>query len=136
MKPSLSKIDHCKIDNILAALENDIDDYLEDGYEGVVLHTSSIIIATNHAAAEMFGYTPDELIYINAWLFFHPSGMGAILHHLLSKSEEPYSADALHKDGSHFVVELKGKDFEIAGEPVRSVQLNKKGNKIVGVVET
>ncbi len=115
-----------RIDTILAAMKNDINSYLEEGYEGVVLHTSSIVIATNQAAAEMFGYTPDEVVYMNAWIFFPPNCVDPIFEHLISKSEEPYNVDAQHKDGSLFVVELKGKDFEINHEPVRSVQLNKK----------
>lgn len=104
-------------------LKNRVDNYLSDGYEGVALHTSSIVIALNEAAAKMFGYTVEEAEGLNAWILFHPDSAKIIMQHLVNKSEDSYRVQALKKDGSEFTVELKGKDFEMDGEPVRSVSI-------------
>lgn len=102
---------------------NDLRQYATDGYEGIALHTSSIIIAVNDAVCDMFGYTQDEIPGLNAWLLFSQKSAESLMEHLMKKSQEPYTVTGLRKDKSEFEVELKGYDFEIAGEPVRAVAL-------------
>ena len=67
----------------------------------------------------------EEVIFMNAWKLFTLDSVDVLMQHLLKKSEEPYVVKAYHKDRSIFEVELKGRDFEIAGEPVRSVSIKK-----------
>jgi PAS domain S-box-containing protein len=98
-----------------------LDDYLADDYNGVVVHSSSIIIAANQAVAEMLGYELDELSGMNAWLLFATRSADTLMQHLVDKSEEAYRVIALTKDKKEFEVELKGHDFEIQGDPVRVV---------------
>ena len=101
------------------------DEYLDDGYDAVAFHTSSILICANQAALEMFGYSSDELPGMNAWVLFKPEYSKIIMQHLVEKSEEPYHVKAIGKNKNEFDIELKGKDFEIAGLPVRAVQIKK-----------
>ena len=106
-------------------LQSKIDDYVDEDYEGIAFHSSSIIFLANDVAANMFGYTEDELFGLNAWGVFSDDDFETIMHHLLEKSEEPYQVRGVKKDGTEFELELKGNDFELHGEPVRSVMLKK-----------
>ena len=101
------------------------DEYIEEGYEAVAFHTSSILVCANQAAVDMFGYTLEELQGMNAWHFFHPGSAQVIMKHLLEKSTEPYQVVAVKKDKTEFNVEIKGLDFEVDGEYVRVVLLKK-----------
>lgn len=101
------------------------DDYIEEGYEAVAFHSSSILVCANQAAAEMFGYRQDELTGMNTWNLFKPEYSKIIMQHLIDKSEEPYRVKAIGKDQNEFDVELKGRDFEIGGIPVRVVLIRK-----------
>jgi len=101
------------------------DSFLEDGYDGIAFHSSSILIYANKGAAEAFGYSEEELPGMNSWLLFKPESAKTIMQHLVSKSSSPYRVKAVRKDKTEFEVELKGKDFEINGEPVRSVLIKK-----------
>jgi len=97
------------------------EDYASDEYEGIAFHSSSIILHASKAGADIFGYTADEMVGMNAWLLFKPESANALMKHLVEKSEVPYRVKGLRKDRAEINVELKGKDFEILGEPVRAV---------------
>ena len=125
MKVDLPRAEIRRLESIKNELQCDINDFLIDGYEAVALHSSSIVLDLNQACADIFGYLRDEMIFINAWKLFASESVNDLMHHLLTRSEDAYQVKARHKDGSYFIVELKGKDFEVAGQPVRSVQLKK-----------
>ena len=96
-----------------------------EGFDGVVFHSSSIIICSDVGAAEMFGFNAEEMTGINAWSYFKPECARTILQHLTEKSEEPYTVTAVTRDRVEFKVEMKGKDFHVNGIPVRAVLLRK-----------
>ena len=125
MKVDLPAAEIRRLEGIRNEMDVDINNYLIDGYEAVALHSSSIILEVNQAAADMFAYSRDEMVFMNAWKLFPAESVSDLMHHLVTKSEEAYGVKACHKNGSLFTVELKGNDFEIAGEPVRSVLLKK-----------
>jgi PAS domain S-box-containing protein len=90
-------------------------------YDGLIVHSSSIIVVVNQAAADMFGYEKEEMYGMNSWQLFSPKCVQAIMQHLLEKSEEPYRVTALTKEKTEFELEMKGRDFEVDYEPVRLV---------------
>ena len=106
-------------------LQSKIDDYISDDYEGIAFHSSSIIFLANAAAVDMFGYTKDEVFGMNAWRLFSDESFETIMQHLVEKSEEPYQVKGVKKDKTKLDLELKGKDFELHGEPVRAVMIKK-----------
>ena len=114
-----------RVTSLRKRMQINIDDYVHPDYEGVAVHSSSIILAVNPACSAMFGYSEEELIYMNAWRLFTTESVQALMQHLLQKSQEPYVVTGIHKDKSRFKVELKGNDFEFAGEPVRVVLLRR-----------
>lgn len=109
------------INHLREKLSHDLEKYLTDDYDAVALHSSSILIAANQAALDMFGYTEEELIGMNAWHFFHSKSAPVIMQHLMDKSTEPYQVVAVKKDKTEFDIEIKGMDFEVDGESVRVV---------------
>jgi len=96
-----------------------------EGYDGIVIHSSSIVICADAGGAEMFGYTEEEIVGVNTWYHFKPECAKTILQHLTEKSEEPYIVTALNRDRVEFKVEMKGKDFSVNGIPVRAVLIRK-----------
>ena len=108
-------------------LQADLCELLVDDYKAVAIHSNSIVIAANEYCAEMFGYTVDEAIGLNSWTLFAASSAEVLTKHLMSKSEAAYQVIARRKDGGLFKVELKGKDSELAGEPIRTVLLKEAG---------
>ena len=99
--------------------------FLETGYDAVAIHASSSIITANSAACEMFGYTLQELTGMNAWLLFSPESGSTLMAQLIKRSTEPYQVIARHKDGSTFPVELKGHNFVLDDEQLRSVLIRR-----------
>jgi len=97
----------------------------KDGYDGIVIHSSSIVVCADAGGAEMFGYTAEEIVGVNTWSHFKPECARTILQHLTEKSDEPYIVTALNRNREEFKVELKGKDFNVNGIPVRAVLLRK-----------
>lgn len=99
--------------------------FYKEGFDGFVIHSSSIIICSDAGAAAMFGFKQEEMMGINAWSYFKPDCARTLLQHMTEKSEEPYTVTALNRDREEFKVELQGKDFKVNGLPVRVVWLRK-----------
>lgn len=114
-----------RVEELRRRMNISFDEFLESGYDAVALHSSSILLAVNQAGLDMFGYSEDEIIFMNAWQLFTTESANALMHHLLKKSEDAYTVTAIHKDGTTFDVELKGRDFECCGEPVRVVLIRR-----------
>ena len=114
-----------QIEQLKNALLPRLPDFPKEGYDGIVIHSSSIIICSDAGAAEMFGFDAEEMTGINAWSYFKPECARIILQHLTEKSEEPYTVTALNRDRKEFNVEMKGRDFNVNGIPVRMVLLRK-----------
>lgn len=104
-------------------LQPRLHEFLIDGYKGVAIHSSSILVCANPVALDMFGYQEDEIIGKNSWTLFKPQDANIIMKHLMEKSEEPYRVRAIKKDRTEFDLEMKGKDFVVNGTPVRAVLL-------------
>ena len=102
-----------------------LQELLEPGYDAVVVHSNSTIIALNQAAAELFHYHVDELLGANAWTLFPPKSATKLAENILKQSKEPYQVTAFYKNGSEFEVIIKGVDFKLEDEPVRAVLLKK-----------
>jgi PAS domain S-box-containing protein len=98
-----------------------LEDFLQNGFRAIVIHSSSTIVTANQALADLVGYTISELQGMNAWNLFPPQSAAIVTEQLNKKSETPYRVDVKRKDGSVVRVELKGINFDIAGEPSRAI---------------
>ena len=97
------------------------------GYPGIVIHSDSSIVYANAYVCESLGYSEEEMQGFNAWLLFTPESGPALMEHVSTRSEEPYQAMARHKNGTTFAVTLKGHNFTLEGEALRSVLFKKVG---------
>lgn len=114
-----------QIEQLKKVLLPRLSSFAKEGFDGIVIHSSSIVICADAGCAEMFGYTEEEMTGINAWSHFKPECARTLLQHLTEKSEEPYTVTALNRNREEFEVELKGRDFTVNGIPVRAVLLRK-----------
>ena len=112
-----------RVKQIREKLNFDLNDCLTDSYDAIALHSNTMIVELNQAAADMFGYSREELIGYNAWMLFTSSSADAIMQHVATQSERAYQIVGKRKDNTTFKVELKGIDFKLDGEPLRMVML-------------
>jgi PAS domain S-box-containing protein len=98
-----------------------LNEFLSDHYTAILVHSSSTIVTANQALADLVGYTISELQGMNAWNLFPPQSVAIVTEQLALRSESPYQVDVKRKDGSLVRAELKGINFDIAGEPARAI---------------
>ncbi|MDH5184395.1 MAG: PAS domain S-box protein [Gammaproteobacteria bacterium] len=94
---------------------------LKPDYDAIAVHSNGIIITANPRACEIFGYRHDELLGLNSWKLFTAESSSIMMDHVLTGSEEPYEAMALHKNGHPLKLALKGKNFTLDEENLRAV---------------
>jgi len=81
----------------------------EATFEGVAIHDRGKILDANPTFAEMFGYELSELIGMDSLELAAPESRGLLRQSILSKRQEPFEAMALRKDGTAFLVEIRGR---------------------------
>ena len=70
---------------------------------------------------DLVAYSNEELQGMNAWCLFPSHSAPLVAEQLRVQSEQPYQVHVRRKDGSEILVELKGINFDIAGEPARAI---------------
>jgi PAS domain S-box-containing protein len=100
-----------------------LDAMLHPPYEAVILHSNSTIVTGNQAAARMIGCGVGDLTGLNAWTLFPPASAPVLKEMLAQRATDPYRVVARRIGGEHFHVEIKGREFELEGEPLRAVLL-------------
>lgn len=113
------------VQQLRSKISVELDDYLTSEYQAVALHAQSTVVDCNPAAAELFGYSVEEIIGINAWALFSVESASLIMEKLVSKSEEPYRVIGKKKDETEFNVEIKGQELTLNNEALRLVLLRK-----------
>jgi PAS domain S-box-containing protein len=88
-------------------------------FEAVFISENGVCIDANDTAAEMFGYSHDEMIGKFGTDFIAPESMDIAKLNMLSGYGKPYEAVGLRKDGTTFAVEIRGKMAEYKGRTVR-----------------
>ena len=95
----------------------------EATFEGIAMHENGVIIEVNHAVENIFGYQRAELIGKNALELFTPASQESLREHLLVKSDYPYEAAGMKKNGTIFPVEIQAKPIRYQGRHVMIVAL-------------
>ncbi|MBR9988451.1 MAG: GAF domain-containing protein, partial [Gemmatimonadetes bacterium] len=83
--------------------------------EGIVIHDGSKVIDANPSIATMMGYSVDELIGMDPFIFIAPEYHDLVRGHVASNYQKPYEVEGVHRDGRRFPAELKGSDYVDAG---------------------
>jgi PAS domain S-box/PAS domain S-box len=88
-------------------------------FEGITIHDKGLILDTNQALADLFGYELSELIGVNVLNLAMPESRDKVRNNFLTGYEKPYEAMGRKKDGTAFVGELRGKSITYQGRMVR-----------------
>lgn len=111
-------------------------------FEGIVLHDNGIVTDVNLSFAKMFGYEYEELIGSNVIKLLAVKKDYEIIVQNIKKSHSlPYEIEGIKKDGSHFPLEIEGRDVFIKAEnktlrvaAVRDITERKKAEQIQKVL--
>ena len=95
----------------------------EAGTEGIVIHTSGVILEVNHIIAEHLGYRPEEMSGRSVLDFVAPESHEMMRRRMQDEDPGPYTAFSLHKDGTRTIGEIRARQFVYQGLPVRLVAM-------------
>ena len=90
----------------------------EASFEAIAVHDKGKILDANQTCATMFGHELSEVVGMHVLDFAAPESRDLILRSMLSRSEEPFEAVGLRKDGSTFTCEVRGKAIPYQGRRV------------------
>ena len=93
----------------------------EVAFEGIVIHDNGIIIDANVAFADILGYSPSELIGMNALDFATEESREKASQAISTGSEEIYVGEAVRRDGSTIQVEIQGRNIPFEGKVIRAI---------------
>lgn len=88
-------------------------------FEGIVIHDKGLILDTNQAMDNLFGYHHAEFIGMNVLDLASPESRELVRNYFLTGYEEPYDAIGLRRDGSTFTGELRGRSIMYQGRLAR-----------------
>ncbi|UCH96399.1 MAG: PAS domain S-box protein [Candidatus Aminicenantes bacterium] len=94
----------------------------EAAFEGIMIHEKGILLKANDQYFKMFGYEPHELIGKRAIpLTVIPETLNSQTRRTTPDGVTTYEIEGLRKDGSTFLMEVRGKLMEYQGRKVRGV---------------
>jgi PAS domain S-box-containing protein len=88
-------------------------------FEGVTIHERGIIVDVNQAAADLFGYSPAEMIGKHALDLAAPESRDQVRQRIAEGGEGTYEGFGLRKDGSTFPVQLQARNLRAGNRPLR-----------------
>lgn len=91
----------------------------EATFEGIAIHESDRILDANQNLAGLFGYEMSEIIGRRVSQLIVTESRERVLEYLLTEHEEPCETIGLRKDGSTFLIQLRGKAVPHLGRAVR-----------------
>jgi len=92
-------------------------------FEGIVLHDGKMILDANRATCAMFGLELHEIVGRKVLDFIAPESRTTAEEHIRLRSEQPYEALGLRKDGSTFPIEIRGRMLDDDGRMIRVVAI-------------
>ncbi|MEO6259932.1 MAG: diguanylate cyclase, partial [Thermoanaerobaculia bacterium] len=90
-------------------------------FEGIAIHREGEIVMANRQLAEMCGYEVNELIGRNVMEVATPEYVDLLKEKIATGSEQSYRGVAKKRDGTPFLVQLRGKSVTYQGRPARVV---------------
>ncbi|MBD3407511.1 MAG: PAS domain S-box protein [Candidatus Lokiarchaeota archaeon] len=91
----------------------------ESSFDGVVLHVDRTIVEVSDSFAELFGYSPSEVVGMKIFDFFTPESVEIIKERIDTEYGKSYETVGLRKDGSTVLLEGFGKTCRYQGKPAR-----------------
>ncbi len=92
----------------------------EVSFSGIMIHDEGVIMDVNDELCRLTGYTAEELIGQNGLdLLCSPESRKLLLHRIITSSDQPYTINAIKKDGTRFPVEIQARNIPYRGKQVR-----------------
>jgi PAS domain S-box-containing protein len=91
----------------------------EEVVEGLVLSENGRIIDANRSLAEMFGYSLDELVGMDASDLTPPDYREMVRRRILQEDTSNYESRGLKKDGTVFPIEIRPRHLPYSGRRIR-----------------
>ncbi|MDX9845529.1 MAG: PAS domain S-box protein [Tenuifilaceae bacterium] len=91
----------------------------EASFGGIGVHDKGLIIEANHELSRMTGYFRDELIGMNGLNLISPNERDKVMEKIVFGYEHPYESVGLRKDGTTYLLEIRGKQIPYMGRTVR-----------------
>jgi PAS domain S-box-containing protein len=88
-------------------------------YEGIAISEGGVVLDANEQMATMFGYRLDEVIGKPVMEMVAPEYREVVLKRITSGYDKTHEHVALRKDGSKFLVEVRGRSMSYRGRSVR-----------------
>ena len=83
----------------------------EASFEGILIHQDGQIVDSNQVCSDLFGYTKDELMTMQAYELGAEDDRNFLRDQVLKGVQNPYEARGQRKDGTIFFCELRAKEF-------------------------
>jgi PAS domain S-box-containing protein len=91
----------------------------EASFGGIGVHDQGKIIDCNQGLCDITGYSYNELIGSNGLELIAPEFRDFVLEKIRSGYESTYDVEGIRKDGSRYVLEIRGKNFAYSGKTIR-----------------
>ncbi len=93
--------------------------FTEASFEGVCIHADGILLDASPNYARMFGYELEEMIGRPVLDWTAPETHEISLQHIKDGRDTPFESIGLRKDGSRFVMEIRGRETRYHGRTGR-----------------
>jgi len=113
----------------LEASENRFRQLSEAAFDGIAITEQGVFREVNPAFADMFGYSPAELIGKNVLQVVAPQFHETVQQYILSEYGKPYESICVKKDGEQFPVEVCGKTIQESGRKLRVTAVREISNR-------
>lgn len=92
----------------------------EASFEGLLLSRDGIIFDCNERLTELSGYTRNQLLGRPLLDLFDPRFHTTIQKNISAGYDKPYEVEGVWSDGSHRLLEVRGKSFQLDGHSMRA----------------
>lgn len=92
-------------------------------FEGITINDKERILVANQAVADLFGYSPEELIGKPIKSFVTKESTPLVQKRISSNFQDPYETIGIRRDGSTFNLEIRGKSITYRGKEARVAAL-------------
>jgi PAS domain S-box-containing protein len=108
--------------------------------EGLVFLMDGFCIECNKAACDLFGYTYDEIVGLDAITLIDDSDQNSIIQFMMGENLKPFEALCRRKDGSPFWAEFRGstyyyKDHQVIVGAIRDISQKKIAEEAISLSE-
>lgn len=95
----------------------------EASFEAIVLSREGNICDCNERAVELSGYSRDELLGLSLYSLFDSRCHELVHQHVASGFDQPYEVEGVRKDGSRYLLEVRGKSYRSGRYSMRATSM-------------